>query len=197
MLFMLACAIVLGLKTYLANETTQAVGDVHHNGEGPGQIMKPVVSSWVPVLFGILTPVCFTLRGVLIRRLSDEKYGLCFDISHASMSVYLSVNVIVLIFAIIYWTRFVFSQYHFWLGIVGSLIDTAALNLFSIAMDRGPMGPASAIASFNAVILVIVDAFKKWQMPSSIEIIGMVLGFIGCLELVIPDKIHRLICFFR
>ena len=103
------------------------------------------------------------------------------------MSVYLFTNVIVLVFALIYWIKFEFSQYLFLIGIVGSLIDTFALNMFSIALDRGPMGPASAIASFNSVILVLVDAVKKSQMPSTIEIIGMVLGFIGCLELVIPD----------
>ena len=77
---------------------------------------------------------------------------------------------------------------------MGSLVDTAALNLFSVAIDRGPMGPVSAIASFNAVLLVVIDACKKWEMPSSVEIIGMVLGLIGCLTLIIPDKMYQLCC---
>ena len=77
------------------------------------------------------------------------------------MSVYFSVNILVLIFAVLYWVNYSFNHKLFWLGIFGSLIDTIALNLFSISMDIGPMGPASAIASFNSVILLVIDAIKK------------------------------------
>lgn len=114
-----------------------------------------MLASWVPVLLGVMTPVCFAMRGIIIRKLSDEKYGICFNISDASMTVYFLVNVVILILAIVYWVRVRFDKDMFWLGIVASMVDTVAINCLSVALDKGPMGPASALANFNTIILTV------------------------------------------
>lgn len=194
MLLMVACAVLLGLKSYLTvqyQEMTKADGELFTPKE------DAVFPSWMPVISAIITTLFFSSRGVLIRRLSDEKYGICFNVSTTSMSVFFTVNLIVLCFAIYFWVNIRFSSYFFWLGIVASLIDTVALNCLSISLDKGPMGPASAIANFNTMLLVLVDALKTWKVPTTIELSAVVIGFIGCLVLLIPDHLERLFCFWR
>ena len=194
MIFMMACAVLLGMKSYIDEKKEKKNGE---NGTMLPSHLAPSLPSYLPVLFAFLGPIFFTTRGILIRRLSDPSYGICFNISHVSMTVYFVVNGFVLIFALIYWLRFEFNQKLFFLGIGGSLVDSVALQCLSLSMEQGPMGPAAAIASFSSVILVIIEALKTWLMPSTIEIIAMILGLIGCLELIIPDQIKKIVCFFR
>lgn len=59
------------------------------------------------------------------------------------------------------------------------------------------MGPVSSIGALANILLVIVEAIKHAKMPTYIELISLVLGFAGALELVIPDTFHDLLlCLF-
>lgn len=70
--------------------------------------MLPV---WIPVVFGVLTPVSFTANGILTKYMSEksEKQGKVFDASTISFSSYIVVNVIVMFFAIPYWYNVEFN----------------------------------------------------------------------------------------
>lgn len=57
------------------------------------------------------------------------------------------------------------------------------------------MGPVSSIGALANILLVIVEAIKHAKMPSYIELIALVLGFAGALELVIPDTFHELLLY--
>ena len=84
-----------------------------------------------------------------------------FDGTLSSMSSYLVVNILVLIFAIIWWQYSSFSAYLFWLGLLGSIINTIGLSLINTAISCGPMGPVAAIGSCANILLVVIEAIKN------------------------------------
>jgi len=82
--------------------------------------------TWSAVLFGIITPLCFTTNGVLTKYLTNKKRN-PFDPSNLSYSSYLWTNVVVIIAAIPYWILVSFSLRLFVIGLVGGLINTLGL----------------------------------------------------------------------
>ena len=108
------CTIVISLSGVIEgqNKTAETLGEA-------------TMPTWVPVIFGLVTPMFFTINGILTKHLTSDKIG--FDPSRISFSSYLLVNVIVMIFAIPYWIHYGFSQYLFWLGLIGSIINTLGI----------------------------------------------------------------------
>ena len=114
--------------------------------------------SWVPVLFGVCTPITFTANSMLTKHLSIHQAN--FNASTISFSSYLVVNIIVIIFAIPYWCLVEFSPYLFWVGFFGALINTLGLVCVQIAVSIGPAGPVSAIGACSNPALVIIEAIR-------------------------------------
>lgn len=63
--------------------------------------VEPTVPTWVPVLFGVVTPMTFCTNGILTKHITSPRVG--FDPSRLSFNVYFLVNLLILIYAIIYW----------------------------------------------------------------------------------------------
>lgn len=55
------------------------------------------------------------------------------------------------------------------------------------AIACGPMGPVASIGASSTILLVIVDAIASRRVPNYVELIALILGFGGALELVIPE----------
>lgn len=111
-----------------------------------------------------------------------------------SFSAYLIVNFIVLIFAIPYWCLISFSQYLFWVGAIGSIINTIGIVCIQNALATGPAGPASALAAISNLLLIVIEAIKNQKALRSLEIIGMVFGTFGAVILVIPEPFIYIFC---
>lgn len=62
-------------------------------------------------------------------------------------TAYLSVNLIILIIAIIYFIKVEFKKSIFYLGLVASFLDVIGLTCLNNAMANGPAGPVTAIVS--------------------------------------------------
>ena len=77
--------------------------------------------AWIPVLFGIITPLAFTANGILIKHLTSESVG--FDSSRASSSVFFIGNFVILCVAIPYWYYVEFHQELFYIGFIVGMID--------------------------------------------------------------------------
>lgn len=137
-------------------------------------------------MMGLITPLTFCANGILIRTITNEKYGINFNGTNLSMSSFLVVNVFVIIIAMIYWSSHSFSMYLFWIGTFGAIINSAGLACMNTAISTGPMGPVSAIGACANIFLALVEAVKHQKVPSYIEFIALFLGFSGALELVIP-----------
>lgn len=80
------------------------------------------VPTIIPVCFGLFTPVFFTIFGMTIKHLTQERIG--FITWNLSFNSILVMNTIMLIIVLPYWNAGHFDKRLFWLGFFGSIIDT-------------------------------------------------------------------------
>lgn len=148
---------------------------------------KLLVPAWIAVLFGIITPIGFSTNAMLTKHLISQKVG--FDATTLAFSSQFVVNVIVLIAGIIYWSssaQKTFEPILFWYGLFGSAFNSLGIVCVQNAVALGPAGPAQALATTCCLLLTIFEAIKDRQAPSTLEIIGLVIGTFGALIIVIP-----------
>jgi len=149
--------------------------------------------TWVAVVFAVITPLAFTINGVLTKHLTTKEKN-PFNASNLSFSSYLIVNILMMICAIPYWILVSFSLRLFVIGLIGGLINTCGLVCVQNAMAVGPAGPVSAVVAISNLLLVIVEAFKMWKVPSIFEILAFLFGAYGAVILVLPGYFERF-CF--
>ena len=77
---------------------------------------------------------------------------------------------------------------HFFIfGVLASVFNIVGLTLVNKAISAGPMGPVTAIVALSSILLVLVEAVRASHGLSFIEIISLILGFFGALELIVPE----------
>ena len=118
-----------------------------------------------------------------------------FNSTNLSFNGQLFVNLIILICAVVYWIRVEFSWYLFVIGIFSGSLESVGKVSITTAVVIGRAGPASALASLAGVELVIFEAVKAQKMITTIELISLLLGFVGSLILVVPQMFTMLCCF--
>lgn len=64
---------------------------------------------------------------------------------------------------------------------------TLAMIWINKAMTMGPPPIVTCIALSSTLFFVIVEAVRKLKFPNFIEIICLIIGFIGFFELVVPN----------
>ena len=121
----------------------------------------------------------------------DKKYN--WTASGLSFSTFIIVNVLILCYGIPFWATVDFDKYHFYVGLASAIINTLGLVAVAKAFASGPAGPVSAVSSISNIILVIIEAFKKRQVPTIYQFIGLILGIAGSLVLVIPEQLVYLL----
>lgn len=101
------CSVLLSLKSYFVTEMPSdgvPKPAVVEESEAPKIVEDgQVLPTWIPVLFGILTPVCFCSISTLLRFLTDESKGYNFNSATVSMSGAFATNLIIIIIAIVFW----------------------------------------------------------------------------------------------
>lgn len=161
--------------------------------KGYEQAIAPTSPTWVPALFGLVTPMTFCSNGILTKHLTSDKVG--FNPSRLSFNIYFLVNLVIMIIAIIYWQNYPFNKQLFYLGLGGSIINTCGIVCIQNALSNGPAGPISALAATPSFFLVIIESIKYGKVPSTMEWIALVFGFYGAMVLVIPDYMAKVCCF--
>ena len=63
-----------------------------------------MLASWIPVVFGLVTPFFFTSSNITIRYLNEEDYGIEFTSNQLSNNPIVIINIIGLIVGAIIWT---------------------------------------------------------------------------------------------
>lgn len=128
MFSMILCSILISLNSFIypVAETDTAISEA------------PTVSVWIPIIFGLVTPVFFTLNGLLTVHLTS-KTG--FNSSRISFNSYFIVNVIITIVAVFYYQTHYFDMNLFWVGLFGSIVNTLGIVCIQNALSTGPCGP--------------------------------------------------------
>lgn len=150
---------------------------------------KNVVPIIVPVLFGLLTPVFFTIYGVYFKHLISERVG--FVPYNLMFGTVIFVCTILLLIVIPYWADGHFDQRLFWIGFFGSIMDTLGKVSGTTALKYGPAGPCGALQCLSGMYLVVVQAIINQKMIRLIEFIALIICLVGSLILVIPNQLKR------
>ena len=88
--------------------------------------------------------------------MTSERIG--FNPTFISNSAVFSVNCVILITAIVYWSGAKFQYELFIYGFVGSIFDTLGKVTSLNALAYGPGGPSTALVTLSGPYLVLVVA---------------------------------------
>ena len=111
--------------------------------------------NWVPVVFGVITPFCFSTQVMLVKHLCGPKVG--FNAQTLSFSCFSLVNFIILMVSIGLWTSdtLVFHPRYYLIGILGSLSSTCGVVTANVSVKYGPGGPSTALINVSSILLLI------------------------------------------
>mmetsp|Transcript_13146 Transcript_13146/g.22239 ORF Transcript_13146/g.22239 Transcript_13146/m.22239 type:complete len:223 (+) Transcript_13146:669-1337(+) len=187
MIALVLCSVLLSLQDliYPKDESIMA------NKGTRLSLSDGLLPTWIPVLFGIITPISFTANQMLAK--SFRRGPVKFNIQQISFMGFLVVNIIVLFPTVYYWIFVDFNLRLFVVGIIGSIINTFGKVCIQNAVSLGPAGPASALLAMNSLILLVYDAVKNSKQPTLTEYLGLVLGLFGSLILVVPGMFERMV----
>ena len=161
-------------------------------GEASPAIIKyGRVAVWVPILFGFITPIFFTTNGMLQKHLSSKRVG--FDPSLVASNSITVTSIVVVCIALPYWVNVEFESRIFWIGFIGSIIDTIGKVVSQTAFSYGPTGPCCALQAMGGVYLVIITAAKQGVMLNYLEILACIFCLLGAFELVIHEKVEYIL----
>jgi len=73
-------------------------------------------------LFGILTPIFFTVYAAHQKHLASDRIG--FKPQEIAFNSVLFTNIFIMIGAIVYWNIHGFNKRLFWIGLIASIFDT-------------------------------------------------------------------------
>ena len=113
------------------------------------------------------------------------------------------MSLIVLVFAACFWAYNKDNYYLsfkwdlFWWGFGGSVTNILGMVSLQISLSQGPAGPIAAFVSISNVFLTLLECAYYTKMLRSMEIVGLVIGFLGSLFLVIPEAFSRIVRFLR
>lgn len=192
MLFMVISAVTLSLNSLLYNKKSHDTNKIKiYEKSAP-------ISSYIPVTFAIVSCIFFTCRIILMRKMTAKKFGICFDTTTLSMMVFFIDNTIFLVAAIFYWNYVVqIDWYVLLLATIGIIIDSAALTIAYLALERGPGGPITGFFCCSSIGITIIESIRYLKLPTTLEFVGGIIGLIGAFEFVIPDKIERILMFWK
>lgn len=75
MLMIIICSVLLGLQ----KEIYSAINGHDKAGTKVADVSEKALPTWVPVLFGIFSPVSFSFTTVITKLVTQEKFGINFD----------------------------------------------------------------------------------------------------------------------
>lgn len=120
MVAIVACTVVISLSDVVDPKPVVKAVDT----EG---VTIETIPTWIPVIFGLVTPMFFCTNGILTKSLTNDKIG--FDPSILSSSAYFVTNALIMIAAIPYWTIVEFRSDLFWIGLIGGFINNMGIVL--------------------------------------------------------------------
>lgn len=96
---------------------------------------------------------------MMSKHLTSERVG--FDALNVTFSTISLVNICVMIVSIFYFVNVgTFDIECFWIGMIGSFVDTLGIVCITRAFTCGPAGLIAAITTSTNLFLTIVEAIK-------------------------------------
>jgi len=130
----------------------------------------------------------FSARDVILRYFKVNKHYPAFELSLDSLTIYSFGCTLYALYL------FNFQDYHFdwssfYAGCMSAVLNTLGFMMLGISVVIGYAGPANALNSIQAVILTFLGVTMMNQIPTHMQITGMLLGMCGTIIVSVGDTI--------
>lgn len=134
--------------------------------------------------------VFFSARDVIMRYYKDKKKYPAFELALDSLTLY-SFSCTVFAIYIFNFDNYDFDWGSFSAGCMSAVLNTLGFMMLGISVVIGYAGPANALNSIQAVVLTFLSIMIMNQIPTHMQVIGMLLGIIGTIIVSIGDAIMK------
>lgn len=128
----------------------------------------------------------FSARDFLLRYYKVEKKYPAFELSLDSLTLYSFGCTVYAVFRFGYQGD-TFDWDCFYAGSMSAILNTVGFMMLGISVVIGYAGPANALNSIQAVVLTMLSISVMHQIPSRLQVIGMILGMVGTIIVSIGD----------
>lgn len=145
-------------------------------------------------MLAICTALCCTLffsaRDVILRYFKVNKGYPAFELSLDSLTLY-SFGCTLYAIYIFGFQGYQFDWASFSAGCMSAVLNTLGFMMLGISIVIGYAGPANALNSIQAVVLTFLGIMLMNQVPSGMQVTGMLLGMVGTIIVSVGDFILK------
>ena len=177
------CVIFLGLAA-----STKPSKPVAVNADGEGGMSQ---SSYSFIALGLAfgVPVGFSIKHYVTR-----KYKGSYQPMFVAVDSGILESITCCVLAIIHEVQTGFSLKQMFLGgLAGTLMMTGRITM-AVSVASGQGGPAQAIMSLNAIVVVLLSLIIDKQALSLFQVLAVVMGTLGAIVISVGDKLLEKCC---
>ena len=79
-------------------------------------------------------------------------------------------------------------------GFLASFVNLlGSIFIISCYATGSPTGPSSALLNTQVILVTIITSIIEMKMPLTMQMIGLIFGLLGALQLTIPDQLYALL----
>lgn len=144
----------------------------------------------------ILTALCCTLffsaRDVILRYFKVNKNYPAFELSLDSLTIYsFGCSLVAVYLFLIKGDQFDWGSFS--AGCMSAVLNTLGFMMLGISVVICYAGPANALNSIQAVVLTLLSVMMMNQIPTHMQVTGMLMGMCGTIIVSIGDPIMKAI----
>jgi drug/metabolite transporter (DMT)-like permease len=147
-------------------------------------------------MLAITTALCCTLffsaRDVILRYYKVNKKYPAFELSLDSLFLY-SLGCTLFALYMFGFKDYEFDWGSFSAGCMSAVLNTLGFMMLGISIVIGYAGPANALNSVQAIVLTFLGVMMMNQIPSHMQVTGMLLGMAGTIIVSVGDAIVKVI----
>lgn len=83
---------------------------------------------------------------------------------------------------------------YLWKGTLGSILNNVGIVFVGNACATGVIGPSMALVNVQSILMTIMAAVFASQIPTWMQVLGLVIGILGSLVLTISDYLKVWFC---
>jgi drug/metabolite transporter (DMT)-like permease len=138
----------------------------------------------------------FATTGLFMKKLTRKEVG--FRAGPLTMSTIFIVGVLEFLWSIYYFATEGIDWHLFWLGLLGSMMDTAGCVLAMNAYSTGPLSIIAAMVNTDYIYMILLDILRTRKLPHTFEYLALGFGVFGTMHFIVPsfmeNRIYKRFC---
>lgn len=144
----------------------------------------------IAIGLALCSTLFFSARDVILRYYKVNKSYPAFELSLDSLTLY-SFGCCLYALYLFGFQDYQFDWGSFYAGCMSAVLNTLGFMMLGISVVIGYAGPANALNSIQAIVLTGLGVMMMNQVPTQMQITGMLLGMTGTIIVSIGDTIIK------